>query len=150
MLAEREKKEKRARRFDQEKAAFEQSEQEGIADYGNGAWPSSSSSAGPLAGRLGGVDVSTPVPLMRRWMNGGGGPTSMQPPMGGFQDSSSQTSWRAPAMSAGLGAGAGRRWGAGMQSAAFADAEVADPVSAVVMARRHVNELTSPVCAERH
>lgn len=146
MLAEREKKEKRARRFDQEKAAFEQSEQEGVMDYGNGAWPSSSSSAGPLAGRLGGVNVSTPVPLMRRWVNGGGGPTSMQPNVGGFQDSSLQTSWRASAM----GAGAGRRWGAGMQSAAFADAEVADPVSAVAMERRHVNELTSPSCAERH
>ena len=117
-IADREKKEKRARRFDQEKVAFEQS---GL-EYGYGLPPSSSGS-GNLAGRLGAVSVSSaPVPLVERWGVSSANTSTVQPMMG-LHD---QSSWRGASVASGSG---GKKWGTGMHSAAFADAEVADPVS---------------------
>jgi hypothetical protein len=118
-LAEREKREKRSKRFDQEKAAFDH--QDTIYyDYGT------SNSSGNLAGRLGAVSVSAaPVPLMKNWGMSNGGASSVNPLMR-MNDSSVQSSWRGINTAAGT---AGRKWGTSMQSAAFADTEVADPVS---------------------
>lgn len=117
MLADREKREKRARRFDQEKTAFEQAEQANLIDYH--PWQNGSNGSGNLAGRLGAVAVSsTPKPLMRNMAvantNKGMSRLSI----------ASQPSWQSAV------SGAGKKWNAaGMHSVAFADAEVADPVS---------------------
>lgn len=126
VLADREKREKRARRFDQEKAAFEQAEQ------AYNPWQNGTNGGGNLASPLGAAPVaSTPKPLMRNWgvANTNNGMSKL--------NITSQPSWQSAVT------GAGKKWNtAGMHSAAFADAEVADPVSVLVWLNVHSTHQT--------